>query len=368
MVWTTIAALARVALDPLLEHEAALVFVAGVVGAAWWGGLGPGLLATGKSALVSIYFFIPPEGFSIEKTFDRVAIVLFVVIGAVTSVLGEARRRALLRARDAALRTSEALTARDASLASEKAARARAEDEARLKDEFLATLSHELRTPLNAMMGWLSLIEHDPSSELAPRAHEVIGRNGRALAHIVEDLLDASSLLAGKLRLDAHAVDLRAPVLAAVETIEVGARAARVELVSELASQPLMLLGDPTRLQQIAWNLLSNAVKFTPPGGRVVVRLSATDGMARLVVTDDGIGIEAAFLPHVFERLRQYDQSSTRRHGGLGIGLAIVQDLVEAHGGRVEARSEGAGRGATFTVSLPLTEAPAPRATITPPA
>jgi PAS domain S-box-containing protein len=240
-------------------------------------------------------------------------------------------------------------------LAAEREARASAEAANRTKDEFLATLSHELRTPLNAILGWSQLLRMGGvQGEEFQHALETIERNGRAQARLVDDLLDLSRIITGKLKLEAQVVDLPTIVDAALDSVRPTAEARGVRLLPVLDSHATPVKGDANRLQQIAWNLLTNAVKFTPQGGRVEVYLTRVDDRAELVVNDTGAGISPEFLPYVFDRLRQADSSSTRRHGGLGLGLAIVRHLVELHGGDVRANSAGLGHGATFTVSLPL--------------
>jgi signal transduction histidine kinase len=225
----------------------------------------------------------------------------------------------------------------------------------RLKDEFLATVSHELRTPLSAMRTWSWMLRRGGlKPEVATRALESIDRNITAQTRIVEDLLDVSRIVTGKLRLRSRPLDLLTVVEAGLEAILPDAETKGVAVVRALDAAPAPLVGDPERLQQVIWNLLSNAVKFTPKGGRIEVQVALTDGEVQLRVSDTGRGIPPAFLPHVFERFRQADGSSTRSAGGLGLGLAIVRHLVELHGGRVEAASDGDGAGAAFTVTLPL--------------
>jgi signal transduction histidine kinase/ActR/RegA family two-component response regulator len=223
----------------------------------------------------------------------------------------------------------------------------------RLKDEFLATLSHELRTPLNAVLGWARILR---SSRVEPatqeRALDSIERNARAQARLIEDLLEVSRIITGKLRLHVVTVDLAAIVDAAVEVTQPAATAKQIRVTTDVAVRPALTAGDPDRLQQIVWNLLSNAVKFTPPGGDVSVRLWCTEGY-HLTVTDSGVGIDAAFVPHVFEPFRQADGTASREHGGLGLGLAIARQLIELHGGTIQVSSGGVGRGAVFEVSLP---------------
>jgi signal transduction histidine kinase/ActR/RegA family two-component response regulator len=223
----------------------------------------------------------------------------------------------------------------------------------RLKDEFLATLSHELRTPLNAILGWIRIVR---AAELPPqtrrRALESIERNAGLQARLIEDLLEVSRIVTGKLHLQPQRTDLAAIVDAAVEIVQPAAAAKNITVTTTIDSRPAMTAGDPDRLQQVIWNLLSNAVKFTPTGGRVDVRLARDNGYV-LTVADNGLGIEPAMLPQMFQPFRQIDASPTREQGGLGLGLAIVRQLVEMHGGTVTARSQGAGTGTTFEVRLP---------------
>jgi PAS domain S-box-containing protein len=244
---------------------------------------------------------------------------------------------------------------REQSLAREQAARNEAEEANRLKDEFLATVSHELRTPLNAILGWASLLNLDAlNHETVAKAREIIERNARAQAEIISDILDVSRIITGKLHLKARPVDL-APILqSAIDTVRPAAIAKGITLTTSIESTRNLVIGDADRLQQIIWNLMSNAIKFTPEKGLVDVKLEATDSHLEIRVTDSGIGIDPAFLPHIFTRFRQADASITRAHGGLGLGLAIVRHLVELHGGTVWAESTGKDQGATFTVRLPM--------------
>jgi PAS domain S-box-containing protein len=235
----------------------------------------------------------------------------------------------------------------------ERAARADAERASRMKDEFLATLSHELRTPLHAILGWSQLLARRGTAELA-QGLGVIERNARAQTKIIDDLLDMSRIISGKVRLDVQRVDLAAIARLSLDTVRPGADAKGVRLQAVLDPLAGPVNGDPNRLQQVLWNLLTNAVKFTPRGGRVQVLLERVNSHLELRVIDTGQGITAAFLPHVFDRFSQADASNTRQHAGLGLGLAIVKQLVELHGGSVNAASAGPGQGATFCIELPL--------------
>ncbi|MEW6249885.1 MAG: PAS domain S-box protein [Planctomycetota bacterium] len=243
---------------------------------------------------------------------------------------------------------------RVALLASERAARSEAERASRLKDEFLATLSHELRTPLNAILGWAQLLRRKPPApELLAEGLSTIERSARAQTQLISDLLDMSRIISGKLRLEFQQVDVRDPLNAALDTVRPAAAAKDIALHPELGVDPVFVRGDAGRLQQVFWNLLFNAIKFTPRSGRVQVNLVPSASHVAVSVCDSGMGIRPDFFPHLFQRFRQLDSSTTREHRGLGLGLSIVKQLVELHGGEVQAESEGPGHGATFTVALP---------------
>jgi PAS domain S-box-containing protein len=242
----------------------------------------------------------------------------------------------------------------------ERAARAEAEAANQAKDEFLATLSHELRTPLSAMLGWVRLLRSGKlDATTSARALETIERNTFLQSQLIEDLLDVSRIITGKLRLELRPVDIATVIEGATEALRPSAAAKSVRLDTSAASGRAFVDGDPSRLQQVIWNLLSNAIKFTPEGGRVRIALDTSGKQARITVSDTGAGISPEFLPHIFDRFRQADSGVTRGHGGLGLGLAIVRHLVELHRGTVQAGSDGPGCGATFTVTLPLAEVPA---------
>jgi signal transduction histidine kinase len=225
----------------------------------------------------------------------------------------------------------------------------------RAKDVFLATLSHELRTPLTPVVGWIKLLRSgNLDHKSVAQALDAIERNAWLQARLIDDLLDTSRIATGKLQFEPRPSDLNAIVRAALDTVRALAASRNIELAVNLSPTMLVVMGEPVRLQQIAWNLLSNAIKFTEPGGRVTVTTETNDGEARFVVTDTGIGIAPDFLPHVFDRFRQADGSTSRRHGGLGLGLAIADALAKMHGGRLEARSEGEGSGSTFIFRIGL--------------
>jgi PAS domain S-box-containing protein len=231
-----------------------------------------------------------------------------------------------------------------------------AEESSRLKEEFLATVSHELRTPLNAILGWARMLRTGQlTGENQTKALDTIERNARAQAQLIDDLLDVSRIVTGKLRMDVQPCDPSSFIDSAIEAVRPAADAKGVRLQRVLDTSTIAVPGDPVRLQQVVWNLLSNAIKFTPRDGHVQVRLERVNSHMEIVVSDTGYGISPDFLPYVFDRFRQADQKTSRQYGGMGLGLAIVRHLVELHGGTVKASSEGEGKGATFTVSLPIT-------------
>jgi signal transduction histidine kinase/ActR/RegA family two-component response regulator len=258
---------------------------------------------------------------------------------------------------------------RDRLLVREREARAEAEDASRMKDEFLATLSHELRTPLTSILGWSNLLRTVRLDDATrSQALDSIERNALTQKRLIDDLLDVSRIITGKLRLDVWEVDLAKVIREAVEVVRPAADANDIGIVADLDESASPVSGDAGRLQQVVWNLLFNAVKFTPPGGRVEVRLGRDGARALVSVSDTGCGLAPDFLPHVFDRFRQADGGTTRRHGGLGLGLAIVRHLVEAHGGAVSAESAGEGEGATFSFTLPLMAVKADSSVPAPPA
>ncbi len=259
---------------------------------------------------------------------------------------------------------SEALALADAEkrqlLENERIARTEAERASQLKDEFLATLSHELRTPLNAILGWSQLIlSGTMKKEDIHKGLETIERNARAQNKLIEDLLEMSSIISGKVRLDMQPLDAASLIDAAVESVKPTAQAKGIILTKNIDPQAGPISGDSNRLQQIFWNLLSNSIKFTPKGGKVDVTVEQLGSFLEIRIDDSGLGISPEFMPFVFDRFRQADASLTRQYGGLGLGLAIVKQLVELHGGTVRAESAGAGKGSSFIVDLPLATAEA---------
>jgi signal transduction histidine kinase/FixJ family two-component response regulator len=317
-----------------------ITFYPAVMSAAWIGGLSPGLLATVLSAVAANYLWVaPPASFALGESSDAAALLVFVTTGTIISALNEAWRRAA-----AAVAQSEDR---------ERQARQEAEHANRVKDEFLAVLSHELRTPLNATLGWAQLLA---SGSVAPDrvrdAATTIERNARAEARLVESLLDLSRIVAGTFELELKPIDLSSVVRSTVEALRPTAR--DVVLTVDIPDEPIAIRGDATRLQQVVWNMLANAIKFTPREGGITVQLRRCGSTAQIQVSDTGQGIPAEFLPHVFERFRQGDGTTARVRRGLGLGLALVREFTEAHGGSVSATSQGIGRGSTFTVTLPI--------------
>jgi len=343
---TAVAFAAKFLLEPALGDVAPLlVFTLSVMVSTWYGGLGPGLLATALGALLGVYFFIEPlYSFRIYSVAERIELLLFLGIGTSISILSQARLSLEAKRRQL--------------LANEQDARRAAEDANWFKDEFLSTVSHELRTPLNAINGWaLMLCAGRLDAAQSARALETIVRSAKSQNQLIDDLLDVSRIIAGKMRLDVARLKLGSVIEAAVETVRPAAEAKGIHLSAPLDPEAETVSGDAERLQQVVWNLLSNAVKFAPNGGRVEVRLKRAGSHVEIVVTDNGQGIKPEFLPYVFERFRQEDGGTGRQKGGLGLGLAIVRHIVETHGGTARAVSEGLGKGATFTVALPIAQA-----------
>ena len=267
----------------------------------------------------------------------------------------QARKAAEAALRDSEARLKQVITEREQLLQSERYARSEAERLSHIKDEFLATLSHELRTPLNAIQGWATLLrQRNIKPEDRDRGLEAIDRNVRAQAQIVSDLLDMSRIVSGKIHLEVQRISLHEVIHDAIEAVRASAEAKKLQIRTLLDSRVGLVRGDPNRLQQILWNLLSNAVKFTPSGGHIRVILERVDSHVEVVVEDTGIGIAPEFLPYVFERFRQADSATTRRHGGLGLGLSIVKTLVELHGGSVRVKSAGENQGTSFVFALPV--------------
>lgn len=244
-------------------------------------------------------------------------------------------------------------------LVGEQMARAEAETANRMKDQFLATVSHELRTPLNAIIGWSHLLRSgNLDKTTATRALETIDRNAKSQAQLIEDILDVSRVITGKLRLNTEPVDIASVINAAIDSVQLAVDSKDIQLAVTLDPSGRHTIGDSSRLQQVVWNLLVNAIKFTPSGGHIEVKVSRSGRNLKIRVRDTGEGISKEFLPFIFDRFRQADGTTTRQHGGLGLGLSIVRHLIELHGGTIKAESAGEGLGATFTIKLPLASSP----------
>jgi PAS domain S-box-containing protein len=295
------------------------------------------------------------EGWRVRK--DGTRFWANVVVSAIYAENGEHRGFAKvtrdLTAQRAAEETERNLLVAEAARAAAERLAEQAAEANRVKDEFLATVSHELRTPLNAIVGWTKLLLQRSLDPAVARGIAVIDRNADAQAQLIDDILDVSRIITGKLRIDLHPMDLRTVTKDAIDVVRPSADAKQIKLDLALECQDCLLIGDPTRLRQVAWNLLSNAVKFTAKGGSITVTIRNWDSRIVLIVSDTGRGIGPDFLPYVFDRFKQEEASTTRRIGGLGLGLALVRHIVELHGGTVEVVSE-LGKGSTFTVSLPV--------------
>jgi signal transduction histidine kinase len=347
---TAVAFSARFLLTSVLGGVAPLLlFTLSVMVSAWYGGLGPGLLATALSLLLGDYFFVEPiYSFYAKNVAERIDLLLFLGTGISISILSQARLSLLAKRQQ--LLASE----RDARKTAEDA-RKTAEDANRLKDEFLSAVSHELRTPLTTINGWALMLRAGRLNAVqSAHALETIVRNAKSQNQLINDLLDVSRITTGRMRLNVAPLKLGPVIEAAIEMVRPAAEAKGIRLSARLDPAAEMVSGNAERLQQVVWNLLSNAVKFTPKGGRVEIRLERANSHVEIVVADNGQGIKPEFLPYAFDRFRQEDSGTNRQYGGLGLGLAIVRHIVELHGGTVHATSEGLGKGATFTVALPI--------------
>jgi signal transduction histidine kinase len=339
----------RFAADPVLHdaHQFSTFYIAVII-SAWFGGVGPALLATVAGGLIGHYCFVEPKfSFAFADVADVLRVALFVFISLTIAVFSGLLHRSLRRAQAYAERLERA--------EQEKARlyiEARQANEA--KDRFLAMVSHELRTPVNGILLWSTVLRSNTLDQSErEEAVDKITQCAKDQAHLVNDLLDTSSIVHGKMHAEMVPVDLAAIVESTVDGARADARAKQIELSVE-APPSALVRGDPIRLRQVTSNLLTNAIKFTPPHGHVNVGLECENDTARLQVIDDGEGISPEYLAKAFIRFSQGDGSPTRKHGGLGLGLAIVKDIVELHGGSVRAESGGPGRGATFTVTLPM--------------
>src|SRR5688572_13337178 len=330
--------------SPMIEPVRSPLLLAAIVFSAWYGGFGAGLVTSAIAVLTTMYFILPPRGFRVDDIGDVLHLLVFVLVAAFVSALTGALRRA-----DAAKRTL---------VGNERVARAEAEAANRAKDVFLAKISHELRTPLQAASTWAHVLPEARNNDRAfSNALESLHRSLAAQSHLLDDLLAASRIIAGKMTLTPEHVMLAPIVEAAIETAKAAAAAPHPTVQVALDRSVGPVVGDRARLEQLVCNLLSNAFKFTPPEGRIDIRLERDAKIARLVVADTGRGIPAEMLSRLFDEFWQGSGVEARSPVGLGLGLAIVRQLVEMHAGTVHARSEGAGRGATFVVELPLARA-----------
>ncbi len=351
------ALLLRMVMAPLWETTAPFaLFMFATVVTAWRAGQGPAMLTGAIGLATRLYFDSPPGPGQLPYTWEEIVrLTLYAGFVVGTSVIldrmGEDRRALEDRILDARKEIDE----RRRVEAALEAARASAEGANRLKDEFLALVSHELRTPLNAIIGWVALLRSGAvPTERSPYALEIIEKNANAQAKLVTDLLDIARSLTGQIELDAAAIDLNTTVRGVVESSRKSAAARQIAISMTSEEGPLTVWGDLERLQQITGHLLSNAIKFAPAGGQIGVTLGRNNGTAELVVTNTGEGIQPEFAPHLFEPFRQGETGSTRRYGGLGLGLALVNQLVRLHGGSVSGAPAGPDGGARFTVRLPL--------------
>jgi signal transduction histidine kinase/CheY-like chemotaxis protein len=339
------AALLRLVLHPALgERGIFLLAVLAVAVSAHLAGLWAGVATMVLAVPMAAVLFLGGSGAAALSTAGLAQLVLAMTLAVPLSLLG-GRFHRLVRELDDALRR-------------ERAARAEAEHANRARDEFLAVLSHELRSPLNAIVGWAHVLKAQSQTHDAARATETILRNADHQARLISDITDLSRSIAGKLVLESRLADIRSVLEQAVDAVRLSAEARGIQLQLVITDSPLFVQGDSARLRQAFWNLLSNAIKFSPPGGSVQASATCEGKSVVVRVSDTGQGIGSEFLPHVFDFFRQEDATKSRRHGGLGIGLAIVRQLTEAHGGTVRADSEGPGKGAAFSVTLPMRTGP----------
>jgi signal transduction histidine kinase len=334
---------ARYILEPTLGEVAPLVlFSLAVTVSAWYGGLGPGLVATLASGLLGDYFFIEPLHtfrMSSHNLAEQVELYLFYATSIAISLMGQERLSSREKLGQLLIRECEA--------------REEAQTANRLKDEFLASASHELRTPLSAILGWVKILLKGRLDQVkSVQAMETIERNATILSRLIDDLLDISRIVSGRLQIDSVPVSLTPVIEAAAEMIRPAADAKGIQLCLAIEAAAYQVMGDSIRLQQVVWNLLSNSVKFTPPNGRVDITLDQVGSNAQITVRDTGKGISPGFLPYVFDRFRQ----ESNKVDGMGLGMAITKNLVELHGGTIEVYSAGEGQGATFKVNIPLLE------------
>jgi signal transduction histidine kinase len=318
------------------------IFLASIAVTAWLAGLGPSIVNILLSTFLIDYFFIPPTR-GLELTIDNIVrAIVFVIVALVIYAIDSARKRAIDH--------SERL------LILEREARKEAEQANRSKDEFIAMVAHELRTPLGVILGWSHmLLKNSTDGEKLESGLKAIERNARTQKRLLEDLMDVSRIVTGNLHFEVGDVNIAQVVRGTMNLVQLSAEAKGIQLLLTFDSDPGIIKGDSSRIQQIIWNLLTNAVKFTPEGGEIKVHVTCVDSSVCIKVQDTGIGISEEFLPYVFDRFKQGGESHIRQKG-LGLGLSIVRQLTEMHGGRVTAESNGKGQGSTFTLYLPMSE------------
>lgn len=326
---------------PYSELNTPLFFVAAVAVSAWYGGLGPGLLAMVLNALADMWFFLSPiHSLVINSQRTAIRLLEFLLCSCLLVWLNVARRSALQKA--------------EAARAEADLLRAEAEEATRLKDTFLAQVSHELRTPMTSIMGWVHLLRGGRlNQEMTVRALETVERNSRIQTRLIDDLLDISRIVAGRLHLELHEVMPAELIRAVVEMLRPEAEVKVIRILLTLDETVGPVTGDPERLQQVIWNLLANAIHYTPTKGQIEVGLSQNEACVQMFVRDTGQGIAPELLPFIFDSFRQADVT-LRREGGLGLGLTIARQIVELHSGTIRAASAGRNQGATFTLCLPL--------------
>lgn len=323
-------------------------FYPAIVLATMYGRRAGGLAATIMAAFAASFWLTPFGRPQIQEATDLIGLVLFLLVSGIVVVLCESMRLAWQKAEVAAHHQQQATTR-------EHTARLEAEEANRAKDHFLASVSHELRTPLQAILGWAHLLR-DEKLDAATRCEglEVIERNAKTQSRLIEDLIDMTRMAAGKMRIVPQLIHPRQPIEAAIQTVALAANGREIMIERQFDDEDCNVWGDPDRIQQITWNLLSNSIKFSPSGSCIRISLRRIANEVHLAITDEGIGIEPEFLPYIFEPFRQADGTHQRRHGGLGLGLSIVQHLVELHGGRITATSAGSEQGLSIAVIFPI--------------
>lgn len=325
-------------------------FYPAIVISTMYGRLPGGILAVILATFAASFWLFPFGQPLIKEPTDLIGLVLFIAVSGLVVGLVEA----MLRSQQT---TASALEVQRLALSREHAARIEAEEASRLKEQFLASASHELRTPLQAILGWTQLLaKRESDAKSLATGLEVIERNARVQARLIDDMLDISRMLAGKMRLSPRFFDPQAIMESAIQTVANAAHAKQISIVQRCENDGRKMWADPDRLQQIMWNLLSNSIKFSPPWSSVQVSLRATPQNWEIEVADEGQGVDANFLPHLFERFRQEDTAISRKHDGLGLGLAIVKQLVELHGGTIKATSAGVGKGLSVVITLPVVD------------